>query len=97
MTELEKIKVPDPDPDSLLLFGFLLHFIIRFQSQFLPFFRFGLTTELNLCTLYIYNACLNHMMFSVYKEYVDALDIPALAKEFVLRYPKRESIFEIPK
>ena len=43
-------------------------------------------------------ACLNHdMMFSVYKEHVDALDLPALAKEFVLRYPKRESIFEIPK
>ena len=43
-------------------------------------------------------ARLNHyMMFSVYKEHVDALDLPALAKEFVLRYPKRESIFEIPK
>ena len=44
-------------------------------------------------------ACLNHyyMMFSVYKEHVDAQDLSALAKEFVLRYPKGESIFEIPK
>ena len=42
-------------------------------------------------------ARLNHyMMFSVYKEHVDALDLHALAREFVLRYPKRESIFEIP-
>ena len=43
-------------------------------------------------------ARLNHyVMFPVYKEHVDALDLPALAKEFVLRYPKHESIFEIPK
>ena len=26
----------------------------------------------------------NYMMFSVYKEHVDTLDLPALAKEFVL-------------
>ena len=39
-------------------------------------------------------AYLNHyMMFSVYKENVDSLDLPDLAKEFVLRYPKRESFF----
>ena len=41
-------------------------------------------------------ARLNHyMIFSVYKEHVDTLDLPAPAKEFVLRYPKRENIFEI--
>ena len=44
------------------------------------------------------HARLNHyMVFSVYKEHVDTLDLPALAKEFVLRYQKRENIFEIPK
>ena len=44
------------------------------------------------------HAHLNHyMVFSVYKEHLDALDLPALAKEFVLRYLKRESIFEIPR
>ena len=43
-------------------------------------------------------ALLNHyMIFSAYKEHVDTLDLPALAKEFVLRYPKCENIFEIPK
>ena len=51
------------------------------------------------CTSTMSQACLNHyyMMFSVYKEHVDAQDLSALAKEFVLRYPKGESIFEIPK
>ena len=43
-------------------------------------------------------ARLNHyMIFSVYKEHVDTLDLAALAKEFVLRYAKRKNIFEIPK
>ena len=36
----------------------------------------------------------HHMMFSVYKEHLDALDLPTLAEEFVLRYTKRESILK---
>ena len=41
---------------------------------------------------------LNHyMIFAIYKEYVDKLDIEALAAEFVQRCPRRENTFEIPK
>ena len=41
---------------------------------------------------------LNHyMVLGIYKEHLDTIDLKELAKEFVLRCPRRENIFEIPK
>jgi len=41
---------------------------------------------------------LNHyMILGTYKEQLDNMDLKKLAKEFVLRKPRRENIFQIPK
>ena len=41
---------------------------------------------------------LNHyMILGTYKEQLDNIDLKKLAKEFVLRKPRRENIFQIPK
>ena len=41
---------------------------------------------------------LNHyMILGTYKEQMDNIDLKKLAKEFVIRKPKRENIFQIPK
>ena len=41
---------------------------------------------------------LNHyMILGTYKEQLDNIDLKKLAKGFVLRKPKHENIFQIPK
>ena len=41
---------------------------------------------------------LNHyMILGTYKEQLDNIDLKKHAKEFVLRKPRRENIFQIPK
>ena len=40
---------------------------------------------------------LNHyMILGTYKEQLDNIDLKKLAKEFVLRKPRRENILQIP-
>ena len=41
---------------------------------------------------------LNHYMtFSMHKEKVDKLNLTKLARDFVFKYPKRESFFAVPR